>query len=179
MQYRKGIAPFVTTLFMLSACAPLPPRSGPAYPPPPARDDVRSARAYDLEYLVLYGESMRRLPPAQLESEYAAAREEHRRAPNSVTRLKLALLASSRGAPFRDDSWARQLLHATAQDPHADEAVRAAAALWLHELEQRLVLERALEDERRQRQTLERKLEQLKTIEEEIDRRPPTPGVPR
>lgn len=167
---------------LLSACFPYAPKPGSAYPRAAAvggqAGDSRG-EGKDLDHLILYVERTRRLAPAGLESEYAAARAEHRRAPDSFTRLKLGLLLSSPRVSFRDYAFARQLLHAATKDADAEPTTRAAAALWLHELEERIALERSLEEERRQRQTLQRKLDQLKTIEEEIDRRPATPVVPR
>lgn len=186
MERWKGIAPVVCTAFLLSACLSYTPRSESTSPPAETVPDAASKasdqgardRLDDLEHLIIYAERLRRLPPAGLESEHVAVRAEQGRAPEPLTRLKLALLLSSSRVTFRDYASALELLGAVAKDAAAGPIMRAVAALWLHELEERLALERLLEDERRQRQTLERKLEQLKTIEEEIDRRPTTPVVP-
>ncbi len=183
MECWKGIASALGAAIVLSACLPPAMRSAAA----PAVEAVIPARTSDddsgggadlLEQLIVYAERARRLPPLGLEADYVAVREAYRLAPDSFTRLKLAVLVSAPRVPFRDDEWARELLHAAAQDANAAGTTRALAALWLRELEERIALERALEDERRQRQALQRKLEQLKTIEEEIDRRQAPAVVP-
>lgn len=130
-----------------------------------------------LELLLAYAERVRGLTPAPLEAEYAQAREQHRRAPDAYSRLKLALLLGCRRAPFYDEVQARELLGQVARNGNTP-GLRSLAGLWLHEREERAVLERALEDERRQRVALQKKLEQLKTMEEEFDRRRPAPMIP-
>lgn len=181
MECWKGVAWMLGTAVVLSACFPSvrTPESiygaAAAIPSDLSEEDGEADR---LEQLVLYAARTRRLPPPGLQSEYAAAREAHQRAPDSYTRLRLAILIGSPNAPFRDDISARELLYAAARDASTDGATRGLAALWLHDLDERIALERALDEQRRQRQALQQKLEQLRTIEEEIDRRPTTPIVP-
>jgi hypothetical protein len=156
----------------------------PAYPLEPARSiiiepEAGLSPADRLEQMLAYAEKVRGMTPAPLEAEYARAREEHRRSPSAYSRLRLAVLLGCRRAPFYDEVQARDLLGQVARSREPDTAgMRSLAGLWLHEREERAAVERALEEERRQRAALQKKLEQLKTMEEEFDRRPPTPVIP-
>lgn len=182
MHSRKGIAGAIGITLLVSACASssrvtrsVPPPATPPHTPVVA---AKAAQEDALAHLIVYAARTHSLPPPVLRSEYAVAREAYRRAPGVYTRLRLAALMSCKRAPFRDDRRARELLTEAADDAGADETVRGLAALWLQDLEERMALERALDNERRERQALQRKLEQLKVIEEEIDRRPSLPVVP-
>lgn len=183
MHCRKGIASVIGIAVFVSACAsssriiqPAPP--GPDARVRPADREATIVQEDPVERLIVYGAQTHSFPPPVLRSEYMVAQEEHRRAPGAYTRLRLASLLSCTRAPFRDDRRARELLAEAAGDAGAAEPVRSLATLWLRGLEERMALERALEDERRRRQALQNKLEQLKVIEEEIDRRPAMPVVP-
>lgn len=185
MQSGKGLACALGAAIVVSACAgyartTASPAAAPAPSAPAAADPLAGSTLIpsneELERLIAYASRVRFLSPVVLRSELAAAQDEHRGAPSAFTRLKLAALISARQAPFRDDLRAREFV--LAAEAGADGAMRDLAALWLQQLDERIALERALEDERRQRQTAQKKLEQLKTIEEEIDRRPSTPVVP-
>jgi hypothetical protein len=133
----------------------------------------------DFESVLAYSERARLLPEAALVQEYARLRQGYASRPNAADRVKLAVLLSLRHAPFRDDAQARGLLLQAASDSsyNVDE-YRTLAALLLAVLDERREMERALEDERRQRAELAKKLKQLRAIEEEIDRRTPAPMIP-
>lgn len=183
MQSGKGLACALGAAMVVSACAgyartaaspPSPPRAQTAADPRPR--NVAVASSEELGRLIAYASRLRFFSPVVLRSELAAAQKQHRDAPSAYTQLKLAALISAHRAPFRDDLRAREYLVAAEAGAHG--AMRDLAALWLQQLDERIALERALHDERRARHTAQKKLEQLKTIEEEIDRRPSTPVVP-
>lgn len=177
MEGSKGIGLAASAAALLCACVsystttdrtPAPVDAAPA---PAVCDDA-------LAGVLRYAGRVRELPAAQQEAEYAERREAYLHAADPLTRLQLAALLSLPGVRFRDPERARLLLQAGANDASAIPPLRHLAALWLHELEHRTALERALAEERRDRQQLQRRLDQLKTIEEELHRRQTPPVVP-
>jgi hypothetical protein len=175
----------VTLTGVLCACATPIVDGSPATPVAVHVSEER-LRSNELEALLGYTETVRLLNPAALQREFLRVHESHAKDASVANRLKLAILLSLRHAPFRDEARARGLLLQTAVDSSYNlPSYRQLAGLLLIGLDERRELERALEEERRQRHVLGKKLEQLKTIEEEIDRRraPPvmTPrnGSPR
>ncbi|HEY8554222.1 MAG TPA: hypothetical protein VIL43_06765 [Burkholderiales bacterium] len=176
MQCWKGIACAIGAAVVLSACAA--PRAVPEAPAPDVHA-LGGALAVDpLSELISFAERVRKLPPARQQWEIEIAREAYSQSPDALTRLKLAVLLASAPPGLRDTARARALLRATAQDASATQSMRAVASLWLEDMAQREALEQALEEERRQRLALQQKMEQLKSIEEEMDRRAVPPVVP-
>lgn len=181
MRRRNGLIHIMGTILLLSACAS--PREAVKTEPLAARPVLDAASdARPVEQLVVYAERIRWLAPAALDAERAAAERDLRRDATAPNRLKLALLLSLRRAPFRDDNRARALFSEAANEGGADkQPIRSFAMLLLQELDERWAADRALDEERRQRQALQKKLDQLKAIEEEMDRRvlPPSVTPPR
>lgn len=172
---------YIMGMILLSACASprevvTTERTAPLPAPAAAALDA-VADAEPVERLIVYAERIRWFAPSTLEAERAAAERDLRREADAYHRLKLALLLSLRRAPFRDDTRARDLLSRAAKETGAkNQPIRSFAMFLLQELDDRWAGERALEEERRQRQILQKKLDQLKAIEEEMDRRV-LPGV--
>ena len=186
MEGCNGIALLVGTLLFLSACAPFSRTSTSVSPPSPAvaaaepaplpdQDEPKPADLQRLERLLAYAARIRSFTGDRLKTEYAAVRAAERRQASPEGRVRLAILLAHPRAPFRDDARARRLLRQAARERSA---IGDLARLLHREADQRAGLERALAHERDRRAELQQKLEQLKTIEQEIDRRAPTPVVP-
>lgn len=184
MEGCNGIALLMGTLLFLSACAPFSrtstsvSSSAPAVravEPAPLPDQSKAADAQRLERLLAYAARSRSFTSDRLAAEYAAVRAAERRQASPEGRVRLAILLAHPRAPFRDDTRARKLLRQAARERSA---IGDLARLLHREADQRAGLERALVRERARRAELQQKLEQLKTIEQEIDRRAPTPVVP-
>jgi len=178
MQCWKGIACALGAAVILSACAAPRAVSEARTPGPPAYAPSAASAVDPLSELINFADRVRRLPPAHQRWEIEIAREAYRQSPDALTRLKLAVLLASASPGLRDEARAQALLRATAQDASATQSMRAVASLWLEDMMQREALEQALEEERRQRVALQHKMEQLKSIEEEMDRRAVPPVVP-
>lgn len=183
MEGCKGAALLVgTALFAFSGCAPYSRTSTAAAPPAaaivvaPAPSEVGEHGAPDprVKRLLAYAARSRSFSPQRLQAEYAAASEAEHARPNAEARIRLAILLTHPRAPFRDDARARRLLHEAAD---ARAGIGDLARLLDAAVDQRADLEGALARERSRRAELQHKLEQLKTIEQEIDRRAPAAVV--
>lgn len=167
-------------LIALTACSSVeryPETSG---PPIKIKVDEERLTANDFETVLGYTETVRLLSPGELQREYTRVERGYSKEPKIVNRLKLAILLGLRHAPFRDEARARGLLlQAVSESGYNATLHRRLAALLLVGLDERRELERSLEEERRQRQALAKKLEQLRTIEEDIDRRRSPAVTPR
>ena len=178
----KGIGCVAAAALAFSACASRP-GSHVSADAAPTQPSAAPAAAFDqagdaLDEVLAYTAELGLLSPTALRAEYALVRREHERATTPATALKLAVLLNQRGTPFFDGPKARELLLYAADVTRGDVPTRHLARLLLRQWEETAAIERSLVEERARRQTLEKKLEQLKTIEEEIDRRPATPVVP-
>lgn len=183
MEGCKGIVSLVGMALLLSVCAPATRTSTsisarpPVATPAPAAADSPPAAAHAipqdeiLERLLAYAARSRAFDAERLAAEYAALSKAARRHPSAEARIRLAILLAHPHAPFRDDARARRLLR---QAAGSDAGIGDLARLLRREVDARMDLAR----ERAQRRELQQKLEQLKTIEQEIDRRVPTPVVP-
>lgn len=172
-----NVCAIIVAAMSLSACAPL--RHDISTPPiVEVKIDQEQFTSDELQALIGYTESVRLLSVADLLSEYTRVERGYAKAASAADRIKLATLLSLRHAPFRDDARARGLLlQAISDSSYNASAYRRLAGLLLVGLDERRELERALDEERRQRQALGKKLEQLRTIEEEIDRRRMPPAI--
>lgn len=126
------------------------------------------------ETLLRYIDHIRRAPIAVLEHE---ARETEQRAiadPSGLNQMRQALFLAFAPAPFRATARAHAVLDGMSREGGE---LQSLAQLLAAALQERLNLEAALADERRQRQGLRHKLDQLKAIEEDLGRDRQSPVI--
>lgn len=176
---QNAIAMFVA-IFVLSACASVAPSPYTEVGPVKITVEPERLTSNDFEAILGYTETVRLLSPVELQREYIRVERGYTKNKNAVDRIKLAILLGLRHAPFRDEARARGLLLQTISESGYNTALhRRLASLLLVAMDERRELERSLDDERRTKQALSKKLEQLRTIEEDIDRRRSPAMTPR
>lgn len=123
--------------------------------------------------LVAYSNWVRGRTPEELRRLLPNMETRAKETPTPMDRLRLAILLSLPQAPFRDDARAKQLVDEVIRNHHGDASAFAYTLRWA--LQDRTALQgecdRALSQERRQRDALKQKLNELKAIEEQIHRR--------
>lgn len=162
-------------LTVLAGCTSL--ETSPAGVPAVSPSDVPTypSESADTVALLQYAEAIRAMNPKALQRERSAAEQRHAKQASADGRIRLALLLSLPHAPFRNDARARSLLSQAARDGDYNAgSYRRLAAFLLTVLAERAEIEKALEDERKQRLAVQKQLQQLKAIEEDIDRRIPS-----
>ena len=117
--------------------------------------------------LLRYIEHIRRAPVTLLEHEAHESERRLQTDPTMLNRMRQALFLAFAPTPYRSTSRAHTLLDGLSRESGD---LQPLAKLLTAALQERLNLELALTEERKQKQDLRRKLDQLKAIEEDLGR---------
>lgn len=124
--------------------------------------------------LLRYIEYIRRAAVTELEREAHESEQRVQADPSRLNRLRQALFLAFAPAPYRSTSLAHAILDGLSRE-QGD--LQPLARLLTASLQERLNLEGALTEERRQKHDLRRKLDQLKAIEEDLGRDRQSPVI--
>ena len=167
---------------ILAACAPAGKRTTRA--DTPWYQTLAESRQSDADRVLLFYERLRSMKASELTRELEATREAFESDKSDVNRLELAILLSSPGTSFRDDSTAIALLNPVAKEKSAGTAtLRSLAILLQTELVELRRAEEAaqgqatkLKDEQRRAEALQQKLDAILDMEMKmIEREQNTP----
>jgi hypothetical protein len=142
-------------------------------------------RCADVADLLEYHQRIRTLGSDELATEYAAANHSLVKQKSDAARLRLAILLSVPGTPFRDDGRAAALAEEVVirKNPDNSSLRPLAALVAANASEQRRQEERSqklgqrLQEEEKRADTLQQKLDGLKAIEKNLLNREPTKPV--
>jgi len=188
--------PLVMLTFMVGCATP--PQEEPAAPgvagsaeaSPPASPEVQAraqpaivappvavpptARAEDLERLLVYFEHIRKLPSAELTRENESARASFTRSRSDFDRLRLAMLLSVPNTAIADEQRAYELLDPVVKNPASP--LHGLALLMSTHLQERRRLEGSNRELQQNVQGLQNKLDALMSLERTLmDRDKSTP----
>lgn len=124
--------------------------------------------------LLRYIEYIRRAAVTELEREAQESEQRVQADPSMLNRMRRALFLAFAPAPYRSTSLAHAILDGLSREPGD---LQPLAKLMTASLQERLNLEGALTEERRQKHDLRRKLDQLKAIEEDLGRDRQSPVI--
>jgi hypothetical protein len=141
---------------------------------PPPGEIPKRVRNDDVERLLSYFESVRKLPPADLAREGEGARAAFSRTRSDLDRARLALLLSIPNTALNDDQRAFDLLDPLVKNPSSN--LHALATLVSAHVHERRRLESGMQNLQNNVQGLQQKLDALMSLERSlIDREQPIP----
>ena len=175
MEIKNAFVVPVLCLGILAGCAANPKEPAPqksvrvhvVQPPEPPKEPTA-------DELLRYIEHIRRAPVSVLEREAHDSEQRAQTEPTMLNRMRQALFLAFAPTPFRSTSRAHMLLDGLSREPGD---LQSLAKLLTASLQERLNLEVALSEERKQKHDLRRKLDQLKAIEEDLGRDRQTPII--
>jgi hypothetical protein len=179
---------FGIALLVTSGCMSLKQAEPPK--PPPKPEPWRSelpASASDVDALIHYTASVRRLVAAELTREHDSVKQAVAKNQSDVNRLRLAIIYSLPGTPLHDDAKCLAILDAVIKEASATPVRNFASFLQTMVTDNKRLddngqtLAQKLKEEQKQNEQLQQKLEALKSIEKSLsdrDRQQPQQAPP-
>lgn len=165
---------FLLAALLLAGCA-TPPAPPPTPVEAPAEKSAAAKEGDEVVALLAYYQRLVGMPADDLKREYQAANQAYARSRDELARLRLALLMSVPGAPWRDEARLLALLEGVGSRLPAGESPRRHLATLLARLaadqaRETKRLEALVKEEQRRADELQQKLDAMLKIEENLRR---------